>query len=304
MKNHKTAVIGSGPAGLTAAIYLARADLHPTVFAGTTFGGQLMLTTEVDNFPGFPEGIQGGELMDRMIQQAKKFGAEILYTDVTKTLLSKDSLTLFADEKEYTFDGLILAPGASARTLGIPSEAKFIGKGVSYCATCDGAFFRNKEIAVIGGGDSAMEEATFLTKFASKVYLIHRKDSFRASKIMQEKAMHNEKITIIYNSEIVTVLGTDKVTGITLRNTVDNTERDMQLDGVFIAIGHIPNTAIIKDQVTLNEQGYIIPMKGSETNIPGVFTAGDVDDAVYQQAITAAGEGCRAALALEKYLEA
>lgn len=302
-KDFKTAIIGSGPAGLTAAIYLARAYLNPTLFTGRTFGGQLMLTTEVENYPGFPEGIMGPELIDKMTKQAKKFGTKMIYDDVIKVNYKETPFKIFTEKEEFTFDGIIIATGASAKWLNLKSEQVLIGKGVSSCATCDGAFFKNKEIAVVGGGDTAMEEAIFLTKFASKVYLIHRRDEFRASKIMIDKALANEKITPLYNTEVIEVLGENKVTGIKIKDSSQNKESTIELSGLFIAIGHQPNTSIFKDQIELNDIGYILLKDRNQTSIKGIYSAGDVDDTRYRQIVTAAAEGCKAALDLEKYLE-
>ncbi len=303
MDQKKTIVIGSGPAGLTAAIYLARANLNPTVFAGSSFGGQLMLTTEVDNFPGFLDGIMGPVLMDNLLKQAKKFGANIIFKDVLRTDFSQKPYRVYTDDQEYSAEGIIIATGASARKLGLPNEAQLTGRGISYCATCDGPFFKSKQIAVIGGGDSAMEESLFLTKFASKVYLIHRRDTFKASAIMQQKVQANPSIEPIYNSEVTMLQGKDKLTGITIRDVTNGQERDLNLDGLFIAIGHNPNTGIFQNQLAMDEHGYIVVTNHTKTNVDGVFSAGDVDDFRYQQAITAAGEGCKAALDLGKYLE-
>jgi thioredoxin reductase (NADPH) len=303
MNELKTAVIGSGPAGLTAAIYLARAKLHPTVFAGESFGGQLMLTTMVENFPGFPEGIMGPDLMNNMFEQAKHFGADIVYQNVTKVNFTNRPLSVYVGDQEYTFDGVVLALGANPKKLELESEGRLTGKGVSYCATCDGAFFKDKEIAVIGGGDSAMEEAIFLTRFASKVHIIHRRESFRASKIMQEKALSNPKIDVLYDTEVAEILGEDKVTGIRIKNSKENTTSELPVGGVFIAIGYTPNTNILEDIVDLDAKGYLkLSPITTQTNKEGVFSAGEINDYKYRQAITAAGEGCKAALDLERYL--
>lgn len=295
-------IIGSGPAGLTAAIYLSRAMLHPTLFAGSIFGGQLMLTTQVENFPGFPTGINGPDLMLAMIEQAKMFGTQILYEDVTKVDFAQQPYQVYVNDQVHSFHGLVLATGASAKWLGLDSEHRLIGKGVSSCATCDGAFFKEKVVAVVGGGDSAMEDALFLTRFAQKVYIIHRRDAFRASKIMQEKIFKQEKISVLFNTEVHEILGEEKVSGIRLFNNKTQEEQHMDLDGVFIAIGHTPNTHIFKDFIDVDEHGYISLHDGNKTNLPGIFACGDVDDARYKQAITAAGEGCKAALDLERYL--
>ncbi len=307
MKHHKVIIIGSGPAGLTAGIYTARADLKPLIVAGLTFGGQLMLTTEVENFPGFPKGIMGPELMQGMIQQAERFGAELVYDDVTKVDFSKKPFTLEIGKETYTADSVIIATGASSIWLGLPSEEKFRGKGVSSCATCDGFFFKDKEIIVVGGGDSAMEEASYLTKFASKVTIVHRRDAFRASKIMQERALNNPKISVMYNTVVEDFFGDEKLTGVKLKDVNTGEAREMKIDGAFIAIGHNPNTALFKGQVETDEKGYVLKSgKDSHfpmaTSVPGVFVAGDVHDHHYRQAVTAAGMGCMAAIDAERYL--
>ncbi len=298
-------IIGSGPAGFTAAIYAARANLKPLLIASSVeVGGELMNTTDVENFPGFPEGIQGPELMAKMQEQAERFGTEVVYDDVTELHLEgpvkRVRLGSGAEHEALT---VIYATGSAYRKLGIAGEERLSGYGVSWCATCDGFFFREKAIAVVGGGDSAMEEATFLTRFASKVYVIHRKDSLRASKIMQERAFANEKIEFIWNSEVTEVLGGDSVTGVQLRNTVDGTLRDLPLDGVFIAIGNDPRTHLVHNQLELTDAGTIwVDGRSSRTSKPGVFAAGDVIDPTYRQAITAAGSGTVAALDAEHFL--
>lgn len=302
MKHYKIIIIGSGPAGLTAGIYAARANLKPLIVAGLTFGGQLMLTTEVENFPGFPKGIMGPELMQNMIAQAERFGAEVVYDDVTKVDFSKKPFTLEVGKETYTADSVVTATGASSLWLGIPSEEKFRGKGVSSCATCDGFFFKDREIIVVGGGDSAMEEASYLTKFASKVTLIHRRSEFRASKIMQDRVMNNPKISIMFNTTIEEFLGDEKLRSVKLKDTVSGEVREVPIEGVFVAIGHKPNTDLFKGQLDLDDKGYIIPIENTRTKIPGVFVAGDVRDYRYRQAITAAGMGCMAALDAEHYL--
>lgn len=302
MKHYKIIIIGSGPAGLTAGIYAARANLKPLIVAGLTFGGQLMLTTEVENFPGFPKGIMGPELMQNMIAQAERFGAEVVYDDVTKVDFSKKPFTLEVGKETYTADSVITATGASSLWLGIPSEEKFRGKGVSSCATCDGFFFKDREIIVVGGGDSAMEEASYLTKFASKVTLIHRRDSFRASKIMQDRVLNNPKISVMFNTTIEEFLGDERLRSVKLKDTVSGEVREVPIEGVFVAIGHKPNTDLFKGQLDLDDKGYIIPIESTKTKIPGVFVAGDVRDYRYRQAITAAGMGCMAALDAEHYL--
>lgn len=304
--SHRVVVLGSGPAGLTAALYLSRANLVPTVFEGIQPGGQLTITTDVDNFPGFPEGIMGPELMERMKAQCARFGTQYSYDEVVKADLSKRPFTLTTSSEETVeADALIIATGATARWLGIPSETRLMGHGVSACATCDGFFFQNVPVAVIGGGDSAMEEATFLTKFASKVIIIHRRDTLRASKIMQERAFNNPKIEFMWDSEVTEVLGESNVSGIRVKNRNDGTEQVIDVSALFLAIGHVPNTAPFKGQLDMDDDGYLITTPGSTvTNIPGVFASGDVQDTVYRQAVTAAGSGCMAALEAESWLEA
>jgi thioredoxin reductase (NADPH) len=304
-------VIGSGPAGLTAAIYTARASLAPLVIEGEPSstsdqpGGQLMLTTEVENFPGFPEGIMGPELMMRFREQAARFGAEFLTAKATKVEFGEKPLKVHVRDEVYTADSVIVSTGAQSLMLGLDAEERLIGHGLSTCATCDGFFFRGKEVAVVGGGDSAIEEATFLTKFASKVTLIHRRDSFRASKIMQERALNNPKIEIIWNTAVTDIVGTDTLESLVLRNTVSGEETRKDVSGLFIAIGHRPNTDVFKGVLDMEDSGYLITRPDSTyTNIPGVFACGDVKDHVYRQAITAAGSGCMAAIDTERWLEA
>jgi len=301
----KVIIIGTGPAGYTAAIYAARTNLKPLIFAGPEPGGQLTLTTQVENFPGFPKGILGPNLMEAMKEQAESFGAELIYDAVTKVNFKTHPFEMFVGNDKYTSDTVIISTGASAQLLGLESEKKLLGHGVSTCATCDGAFFRNQEVAVIGGGDTAMEDSTFITKFASKVSIIHRRDTLRASKIMQERAMKNPKIQFIWNSTIDEIHDPEKstVTGVTLREVKTGKKSDLAVGGVFVAIGHRPNTEIFKGQIDMDEQGYIRHHKHTMTNIDGVFAAGDVVDHYYRQAVTAAGMGCQAAMDVEKYLE-
>lgn len=303
--SHKVAIIGSGPAGWTAAIYAARANLSPILFEGPEPGGQLMQTTDVENFPGFPEGIMGPEMMTKFREQAKRFGTEIVSERVDSVDFSSRPFKFTAKGKTYEAETIIISTGATARRIGLESEKALYGKGVSACATCDGFFFKNKRVIVVGGGDSAMEESNFLTKFASEVTIVHRRDSFRASKIMQERALNNPKIKVIWNAEVAEILGVDAghVTGVRLKDTVTGEEKEMEIDGVFAAIGHVPNTDLFKGIIDLDEKMYIKTVPGSShTNIPGVFAAGDVQDAKYRQAITAAGTGCMAALDAEKFL--
>ena len=300
-------IIGSGPAGWTAALYAARANLAPVIIAGAvTAGGALMNTTEVENFPGFPEGIMGPELMEKMQDQAERFGAETIYDDAVAAELEGEIKTVTTAEGQ-TLRGhsVILANGSAYRELGVEGEAERVGRGVSYCATCDGFFFRNQHIVVVGGGDSAMEEATFLTKFASKVTLVHRRDELRASKIMVDRAMADEKIEFAWNSEVAAIHGEDKVDGLTLRDTVTGAEREIDATGLFVAIGHIPRTEMLAGQVDLDEDGYVLAQAPTTlTNLPGVFACGDAVDHIYRQAITAAGTGCAAALDAERFLAA
>lgn len=305
-KKQKVIIMGSGPAGLTAAIYTARANLEPLVFEGLEAGGQLTLTTDVENFPGFPEGIQGPALMNAMRKQAERFGATCLRERIDSVDFGERPFKVVSGDMTFEAETFIVASGASAKMLGIASEKLLLGRGVSTCATCDGFFYRDKEIIVVGGGDSAVEEGTFLTKFASKVNIVHRRDQLRASKIMQDRAFKNPKVEFIWNSEIAEILGDVEsgVNGVVLRNTVTGETTRKDIDGIFVAIGHTPNTSIFKGKLDMDELGYLITKEGStETNVPGVFAAGDVKDNKYRQAITAAGSGCMAAIDAERFLE-
>lgn len=298
----KVIIIGSGPAGLTAALYAARANLNPLVIAGQTFGGQLMLTTEVENFPGFPQGIQGPELMQKMVDQAKRFGAEIIFEDATKVDFSQKPFQVTVGDKVYAGEAVIVATGASSLWLGLPSEEKFRGKGVSSCATCDGFFFKDKDIVVVGGGDAAMEEALYLTKFVKSIVILVRSDKLRASPIMQDRAKANPKISIKYNTAIEEFLGTNRLTGIKVKDAVSGAVSEMPIEGAFVAIGHKPNTEIFSGQLELDAKGYLVPIDQTKTSVAGVYVAGDVRDYRYRQAVTAAGMGCMAAMDAEKYL--
>ena len=298
-------IIGSGPAGLTAAIYAARANLAPLVIEGYEAGGQLMLTSLVENWPGYRDGVMGPALMEELRLQAVRFGAEIVQGQVSAVDLGRRPFAVRTDDAEYAADALIVATGASARWLGLPSEKALVGRGVSSCATCDGAFFRDQPIAVVGGGDTALEEALFLTRFASEVTVVHRRDKLRASKIMQDKAHANPRIRFAWNSVVEEIADVAKgeVTGITLRSLTTGERAELPVHGVFVAIGHTPNTGLFASQLEMNPSGYILTHAGTRTSVPGVFAAGDVQDHVYRQAITAAGSGCMAAMDAEKYLE-
>ena len=304
--HRKVIIVGSGPAGLTAAVYAARANLEPLVFEGSQPGGQLTITTDVENFPGFSEGIMGPDLMDQMRKQAVRFGARCEYKTVDKVELTNSPFSVWVKDEKYTAETIIISTGASARLLGLDSESELMGYGVSACATCDGFFFKEKEVLVVGGGDSAAEEAIFLTKFASKVKIIHRRDELRASKIMQERVFENKSIEIMWNSAVEDIVGSKDtgVTGAVIKNTVSKDTREISCDGIFMAIGHVPNTVVFKDQLKLDDKGYIITEPGTtNTNIPGVFACGDVQDKIYRQAVTAAGTGCMSAIDAERWLE-
>ncbi len=308
-QHRKIIIIGSGPAGLTAALYTARANLKPLVFEGIQPGGQLTITTEVENYPGFPKGVMGPELMDLIREQAVRFGAETQFKEVTGVDFSKRPFTVTTDDTTFTADAVIVSTGASAKLLNIPSEKAFIGYGVSACATCDGFFYKNLEVYVVGGGDTAMEEANFLTKFATKVTIVHRRNEFRASKIMQDRVLKNPKVSVVWDSVVDEVIGEERnqkkvMTGLVLKNVKTGVKTRVKTDGLFIAIGHQPNTPLFKGVLNMDEKGYLRVQPGStRTNIPGVFAAGDVADSYYRQAITAAGTGCMAAIDAERYLE-
>ncbi len=302
-EHRRVLIIGSGPAGYTAAIYMARAGLEPLMLAGLNFGGQLMITTDVENYPGYPDGVTGPTMMEEFQKQAERFGTTILYTDATSVDFSARPFKVSTDSTNYTADAVVVATGASARWLGLDSEQEFMNKGVSACATCDGALFRDKPMAVVGGGDTAMEEALFLTRFATKVTLVHRRGELRASKIMQERALANEKIEFAWHSEVDEVLGDEFVTGVRLKDVRDGTTRDVDLEALFIAIGHQPNTSLFKGQLEMDDAEYLKVKAGSTyTSVEGVFACGDVADPTYRQAVTAAGTGCMAAIDAERWL--
>ncbi len=302
-QHRKIVIVGSGPAGYTAAIYAARSELQPLVVAGLSFGGQLMLTTDVENYPGFPDGVTGPEMMELFQKQAERFGAEIVLEDATRLELSSRPFRITTATAEYTADAVIVAMGASARWLGLDSETRLQNRGVSACATCDGALYRDKAMAVVGGGDTAMEEALFLTRFGTKVSVIHRRDSLRASKIMQERARAHEKIDFVWNSVVEEVLGDEFVTGVRLRNLNDDAVSNLPVEALFVAIGHQPNTELLKGQIDLDDVGYIVVKSGtSDTSREGVFACGDAMDPIYRQAVTAAGTGCMAAIDAERWL--
>ena len=302
----KVIIVGSGPAGLTAAIYSARANLEPIVFEGAQPGGQLTITTDVENYPGFPKGVMGPEMMDDFRKQAERFGAECLFKTVDRVEFSKKPFSVWVQNEEYKSDSVIISTGASARLLGLEAESQLMGHGVSACATCDGFFYKDKKVLVVGGGDSAMEEAIFLTKFASKVVIVHRRDKFRASRIMIDRAMSNPKISVLYNTIVTDIIGSksDGVRSAVVNDTVTGQVNEESCDGIFMAIGHVPNTDLFKDSINLDESGYIITEPGSTyTNVKGVFACGDVQDKIYRQAVTAAGSGCMAAIDAERWLE-
>ena len=304
--HYRVIILGSGAAGFTAAIYAARANLEPLVIEGSQPGGQLTITTDVENYPGFPNGIMGPDLMEKFKEQAVRFGTETLFGEVTSVDLKKRPFLVIVGKESYTCDALIIATGATAKLLGLESEAKLMGHGVSACATCDGFFFKDKKLVVVGGGDTAMEEATFLTKFASDVSVVHRRDTLRASKIMQDRAVKNPKISFIWDSIVEKVYGDPKaggVTGVRLKNLKTGETQDFKTDGLFIAIGHEPNTKLLVGKLDLNPAGYIVTHDGTKTSVPGVFACGDVQDQVYRQAVTAAGTGCMAAIDAERFLE-
>jgi thioredoxin reductase (NADPH) len=303
MEHRRIVIVGSGPAGYTAAIYAGRAELSPQVIAGLQFGGQLMLTTDVENFPGFPEGVTGPELMELLQKQAERFGSDVLLEDATRVDLSERPFRVATDTREFSADAVILATGASARWIGLESETRLQNRGVSACATCDGALYRGKPMAVVGGGDTAMEEALFLTRFATRVTVIHRRDALRASKIMQDRALANDKIEFAWNSVVEEVLGEEYTTGVRLRDVKTGARSDLEIEALFIAIGHQPNTGLVAGQIDLDDVGYIRTTAGTtRTSVEGVFACGDAMDPVYRQAVTAAGTGCQAAIDAERWL--
>src|SRR5262245_26847857 len=301
-EHQRVVIVGSGPAGYTAAIYAARAELAPLVVAGCQFGGQLMLTTDVENYPGFPEGVSGPEMMELFQKQAERFGAKVLLEDATEVDFDQRPFRIATAEQRFTADAVILATGATAKWLGIPSEQRLTNRGVSACATCDGALYRGRAMAVVGGGDTAMEEALFLTRFAPRVTVIHRRDALRASKIMQERALRNEKIDFAWNSEVEEVIGDECVTGVRIRDTVSGERRVLPVEALFVAIGHQPNTELFRGKIELEPTGYIRVTRGTRTSVEGVFACGDAMDATYRQAVTAAGTGCMAAIDAERWL--
>lgn len=310
--NHsKLIIIGAGPAGLTAGIYAGRAELSPIIFTGDTWGGQLMMTTDVENYPGFPDGIMGPDLMEKMSKQAEKFGSKLIYSAVEKVDFSNKPFKVYSEGQEYTTDSIIIATGSKARWLNIDKEIELIGKGVSACATCDAAFFKEKKVAIVGGGDTAMEEALFLTKFAKEVVIIHRRNEFRASKIMQQRVLNHPKITVVWNSEVSKLNGDEKITAdtklhtITLKDTVNGDTKDLNIDGLFVAIGHEPQTILFQGIINIDSVGYIVPTDEHrvKTNIEGIFVAGDVSDSRYRQAVVAAGFGAMTAIEVEHYLQ-
>lgn len=303
MPIHNVIIIGSGPAGLTAAIYAARANLKPVLFEGYQAGGQLMITTDVENYPGFPEGIMGPELMQLWRQQAKRFGTTIITKDVTAVDFKSKPFKVTVGKETHESKAIIIATGASAMLLGLENESRLMGRGVSACATCDGAFFKGEKLVLVGGGDTAMEEAIFLTRFATEIHVIHRRDQLRASKIMQDKAKKNQKIHFVWNTVVTDILGKDKLTGIKLKNISTGEEKQFECGGLFLAIGHKPNTTLFEGQITMKNNYIITKPDSTLTNVPGVFAAGDVQDHVYRQAVTAAGSGCMAAIDCERYLE-